>query len=131
MFNMISISLIGNDSLSKLLRLLCVNTMIKYKNEFTKLIQDEENLFNNSNINSIIRKYNSLLYEARKNKRWCNEYHLLAISTFLNINIYLQYTFYNVTNGQLFQPAETPEHLMTIFNIGSRRHSSNDGVYRV
>ena len=94
--------------------------MIKYKNEFIKLIQDEENLLNNSNINSLIRKYNSLLYEARTNKRWCNEYHLLAISTFLNTNIYIYSTFYNATNGQLFQPAETPEHLMTIFNIGSR-----------
>ena len=119
MFHMISISLIGNDSLSELLRSLCIYTMMKYKNEFLKLLEFEENLQNNNNIDSIIKKYNQLLYEANTNKRWCNEYHLLAISTFLNSDIYIYSAFYN-RNGQLNQPANKPEQLLAIFNDGTR-----------
>lgn len=37
----------------------------------------------------VIRQFNSILLEAKTDKTWCNEYHLLAISTFLNSDIYI------------------------------------------
>ena len=120
MFNMISISLIGNDTLSKLLRSVCIYTILKYKNEFLNLIHYEESLNENYHNNSLTNKYNTILCEAKTNKCWCNEYHLLAISTFLNSDIYINSTFFNNASGQLYQPANTPDQLLSIFNSGSR-----------
>jgi hypothetical protein len=91
---MISISLIGNESLTNVLRALTVYKIIKNKNEYLSILRRE--LFVSSMINKdeqVIRQFNSILLEAKKDKTWCNEYHLLAISTFLNSDIYIYSTF--------------------------------------
>jgi hypothetical protein len=61
--------------------------MVKNKTEFLSIIQRDINA--NNNDVEIINKFNSILYEAKTDKFWCNEYHLLAISTFLNSDLYM------------------------------------------
>ena len=114
LFNMISISLIGNDSFSQLLRALTVYTIIYHKNDFIEIIK-KDILFTNLTEENVNKKFNEILYEARTNKIWCNEYHLLAISTFLNCEIYIYSTFYNNITGALFQNASNAEELENIF----------------
>ena len=118
LFNMISISLIGNESLHGVLRALTVYTMVKNKTEFLSIIQRDINA--NNNDVEIFNKFNSILYEAKTDKFWCNEYHLLAISTFLNSELYIYGTFFNRTTGSLYQNASTVEDLEHIFNRSIR-----------
>ena len=122
MFNMISINLIGNETLSKLLRALTVYTLIKYRNQFMQSIQREEYLHNNiTNINETTNnKFNSILTDAKTNKCWCNEYHPLALSTLLNTDIYIYSTFYNTNTNTLYQHANNSIELQNIFNQGKR-----------
>ena len=122
MFNMISINLIGNETLSKLLRALTVYTLIKYRNQFMQSIQREEYLHNNiTNINETTNnKFNSILTDAKTNKCWCNEYHLLALSTLLNTDIYIYSTFYNTNTNTLYQHANNSIELQNIFSQGKR-----------
>jgi hypothetical protein len=64
---MISISLIGNESLSNVLRALTVHTIIKKQNEFLSILRRE--LSASSMINrdeQVIRQFNSILL-AKKN----------------------------------------------------------------
>ena len=125
LFNMISISLVGNESLSNLLRALTVFTLVNYRKDYFKIIRTEEMFHNNNSdidkLNEIvINKFNSILYDAKTNGIWCNEYHLSAISTFLNSNIYIYSTFFNRINGQIFQHASTTEELQHFFNQNIR-----------
>ena len=87
---MISISLIGNESLNILIRALTVFTFIKNEKNIKKIIE-KDNLFNMTNLEqrseSTNKKFNKLLYEARVNKIWGNKFHLMAISSFLRRNI--------------------------------------------
>ena len=82
LYNMVSLCLIGNQSFSRLLRVLTLYTILKYKKEFLNIISKDA-LVNSSN-DDIRKKYNEIIYEAKSNNIWCNEYHLLAVSTFLN-----------------------------------------------
>jgi hypothetical protein len=100
LFSMISLCLCGNESLAKILRACTVYTIIKFRNQFTEVIKREEQIHNvDNNANTlydiIIKKFNKILYEAKTNHFWCNEYHLLAISTFLNTDIFKNSSFYN------------------------------------
>jgi hypothetical protein len=67
LFNMISISLIGNDSFSQLLRALTVYTIIYQKNDFIEIIK-KDILFTNLTEENVNKKFNEILYEARTNK---------------------------------------------------------------
>jgi|688.fasta_scaffold61214_1 hypothetical protein len=118
---MISISLIGDESLTNVLRALTVYTIIKNKNEYLSILRRELSASSMINIDEqVMRQFNSILLEAKKDKTWCNEYHLLAISTFLNSDIYIYSTFFNRTTGILYQNANSVEDLQNFFNQGHR-----------
>jgi len=86
---MISISLIGNESLANVLRALTVYTIIKNKNKYLAILRRVLSASSMINIDEqVIRHFDLILLEAKTDKTWCNEYHLLAISTFLNSDIY-------------------------------------------
>ena len=70
-----------------------------------------------------MKKFNKIIYEAKTNHIWCNEYHLLAISTFLNTDIYIYSSFYNRITGSLYHNARSTEELLTIFNNKQRTGS--------
>jgi hypothetical protein len=67
-----------------------------------------------------MKKYNSILNEAKKNKCWCNEYHLLAIETFLNTDIFIYCSFYNTQSGEICQIANNAIELQHIFDQNKR-----------
>ena len=76
---MISNCLIGNESLTKLLRALTVFTIVKHKKEYLQFIESETSIDSNENIlNSTMTKYNSMLNKAKSNKCWFNEYHFVV-----------------------------------------------------
>ena len=118
---MISNCLIVNESLTKLLRALTVFTIVKHKKEYLQFIESETSIDSNENIlNSTMTKYNSILNEAKSNKCWCNEYHLLAIATFLNTDIFIYSSFYNTQSAVLYQPANNATELQYIFDQNKR-----------
>ena len=103
LYNMISISLIGNESLTHVLKGLTVFTLILLKNEVINVIKKD--IRYNKDENSINIKYNSLIYDAKTNRIWGGEYHLLIISTFLSTNILIygsnnnkEFFFNNITS---------------------------------
>jgi hypothetical protein len=118
---MISNCLIGNESLTKLLRALTVFTIVKYKKEYLQFIETETSIDTNQDILlSITKKYNSILNEAKTNKCWCNEYHLLAIATLLNTDIFIYSSFYNSQSGEIYQIANNAIELQHIFEQNKR-----------
>ena len=73
-----------------------------------QFIGTETSIITNQNISqSSITKNNTILNEAKTNKCWCNEYHILAIATFLNTEIFIYSSFYNSQSGQIYQPANS------------------------
>ena len=67
-----------------------------------------------------MKKYNSILNEAKKNKCWCNEYHLLAIATFLKTDIFIYSSFYNTQSGEIYQIANNTIELQQTFDQNNR-----------
>jgi hypothetical protein len=97
LWHSISICLTGGIQLTTFLRFATLFTMLFFKENFIDLIKKKD--FPND-YNSAYKKYCNLLYIARKNKEWGNSYHLLAISTFLNCNIYCYSNYRNLLEGQ-------------------------------
>ena len=99
MWHMISLCFFGNLNFSLILRIITVYTLINNKNDFIKLILKEESFTNKDDISKEeldkigISKYKSLLEFALTKRAWGNEYHLLALSTALNTNIYIYSVF--------------------------------------
>ena len=128
LFNTISLCLCGNESLTIIFRACTVYTIIKFRNQFTEVIKREEQIHNvDNNVNTlndiIIKKFNKILYEAKTNYFWCNLYHLLTISTFLNTDIYIYSSFYNRIAGSLYHNAQSTDELIIIFNNKQRTGS--------
>ena len=119
LFNMISLCLIGDESLKSLLRALTVFTMVKFKNEFVSIISKEVNFENLDK--EIIKIYYEKIYEAKEDAKWGNEIHLLSISTFLSTNIIVYGSFWD--NKDLLNKANTIEELQSAFQKGIRTGS--------
>jgi hypothetical protein len=118
---MISNCLIGNESLTKLLRALTIFKIVKYKIEYLHFIEIETSIDTNQDIlHSITKKYISILSEAKTNKFWCNEYHLLAIATFLNTDIFIYSSFYYTQSGEIYQIANNAIELQQTFDQNKR-----------
>ena len=107
---MISLSLIGNETLNILLRKLTVFTILYMKQHLTDIIVREFNSFfeENKKSNNLIisveeenqkrhdyvtQQLNELLFTAKTENAWGHEYHILCMSTFLNKNIYVYSDF--------------------------------------
>jgi hypothetical protein len=83
LWHMISISLIGDQSLTDILRCYTLFTLLKYKTVLLDLIcqkeiDKEKNIF-----------FEQLVYDSVNHKAWGGGYHLLCLSTVLNKNIYI------------------------------------------
>jgi hypothetical protein len=120
LFNMISISLIRNESLANVLRALTVYTIIKNKNEYLGNLRRELSASSMINIDinideKVNRKYNSILLEAKTDKTWCNEYHLLAISTFLNSDVYIYIALFLIEEMEFFTKMQIVSKNCSIF----------------
>ena len=93
-WNMVSISLIGNESLQKILRLLTILALLMMQKEFVQLITNHyvstktDNAEDYAKIN--LQEY---LRIALDDGAWGNLYHLIALSTVLGRNIYV-YSFF-------------------------------------
>jgi hypothetical protein len=120
LFNMISLCLVGNESLKSLLRALTVFTMIKFQNEFLNIISKEVQ-FESLEDGLIMKKYYEKLFEAKEDGKWGNEIHLLSISTFLSSNIIVYGSFWD--NKDLLNKANTINELQNAFNKGIRTGS--------
>ena len=69
-----------------------VVTLIILKDKFLQILQSETKIQNNKLSESEIRiivlqMYSDLIFSAKKLFEWGNEYHLLAITTFLKLDI--------------------------------------------
>jgi hypothetical protein len=105
LWHMISICLCGDQSLTDILRCFTLFALVKYKDSIVDRISKKE----------IDRKreiyYSELLNDSIKDKAWGCGYHLLCLSTVLNMNIFIygeslkNGTFlldgYNTTAGRL------------------------------
>lgn len=90
---MISLALVGDIRLTSILRIMTLHGLISYKKEFlNKIGNDFKDVFPDLR-DYATKKYNQLLSEASTDGSWGNEYHLLAISWILNINIYIYSSF--------------------------------------
>ena len=124
LFSMISITLIGDESLSFILRCLTVFSMLLLQSETIDLIK---NYYQIKDDNTAFRKYISLLYDAKKDKTWCSEFHLKIISTFLSKEIIIYSSFKN-SNGIFFHPNEiSSEELSLAF----RNMNKTNGHHRI
>ncbi len=87
LWNMISICLVGDESLTKILRGYTFVTILKYKQKLQAFINqsypDEK----------VAPKIEEILETSMKDNAWGGEYHLLAISTFLIKKIFVYSSF--------------------------------------
>jgi hypothetical protein len=99
LWNMVSICLVGNESLQTVLRLLTVLVMLKMKKEFVLLIKNHY-LSTETNLAEEYAEINfqENLKLALENGAWGNMYHIFALSTVLGRSIYI-YSFFK-TNGR-------------------------------
>ena len=118
MWNMISISICGDWSWSNSLRILTLFTLFKLKEQFKSKIRREllskqkySKLSEEQLKEEIKTKYKKHLGIARIASKWGNEYHLLALSTFLNRSIYL-YSYENLKNIDKNMSHDELQHLL-------------------
>jgi hypothetical protein len=92
LWNMISISLCGTEELQSILRKLTFLTILKMKTWFYDLIKADFEKSGVKNV-SVDLKLEDILQRAKTDGKWGNEFHLQAISTFLNKKIYIYSSF--------------------------------------
>lgn len=98
---MISLCIFGNIKYSTLLRFLTVYFI--YNNEeffkkklLEKLLFQQPQLADNQ-VNELLEmNFIQILYDARMNGRWCNQYYLMALSSILNMALYYIYIYSNM-----------------------------------
>lgn len=100
LYHMISICLIGDTRFSYLLRALTVFTLLKYKTEFLNFISSEYsselNQLKNKDLAFELKKiYHEIIVKAQCDKIFGNNFHIQAISMFLNKHIYIYNKFPN------------------------------------
>ena len=102
LWNMISLTLIGNESLSKLLRLLTVLSMLTMKQSFIKLITQQYESTNTLNASSLAcANFQEYVKVALTDKEWGCSYHLIALATVLGKHIYVYSSFKKKNKFQL------------------------------
>jgi hypothetical protein len=98
LWNMVSICLCGNESLSRNLRWLSVLTLLLFKSEFLNLLLKRYISVETGYPDAFSRiKYEQILRIAIDSGNWGNEYHLLALSTFLDKKIFIYSSFKKMT----------------------------------
>ena len=90
-------------------------TLLKLKENFIFVLKNELKMQNNSLTDDQLEKvsskmYSDLLFAAKNNGEWGNEYHLLAIATYLKLDIYI-YSYFD----EKLNPLLTPEALSEMF----------------
>ena len=103
-WNMVSISLCGNEELQLLLRKLTVLFLLLLKSSFLDIFTKEQTNLNSECAEKQIKKKVQVLFEksitiAKTNKKWGNIYHLLALSTILNKPICIFNGFFTRQKG--------------------------------
>ncbi|CAF0715443.1 unnamed protein product [Brachionus calyciflorus] len=92
-YNMISIALFGSIENATFLRYLTLCCLLKYEENYKEIIKKNylsSSTFSEAQLKEYVNiKYAKLLYDARQNGIWGNEYHLSALSTVLKTNIYI------------------------------------------
>ena len=102
LWNMISLSLIGNESLTRVLRLLTALCMLLMKKSFIKLIKEQyESTHTPHAVNRAFIKFQEYIRIALTDAEWGSSYHLIALSTVLGKNIYIYSIFKNKNKFQL------------------------------
>ncbi len=94
LWHMISISLTGNTSLTYILRVLTTFTIILIKDDLMDKLKYEfvssRSKFTKKELQIYqTNEYTSILSDARLNKSYGNQFHIISISTFLQRNIYI------------------------------------------
>ena len=90
-----------------------VVTLILLKDKFLEILQSEIKIQNNKLLDSDIRiivlqMYSDLIFSAKRVFEWGNEYHLLAVATFLKLEIYV-YTYFDKQLDQNLTPQALSE----------------------
>jgi hypothetical protein len=94
LWNMISLTLLGNESLKKTLKLLTVLCMLLLKQNFLDLLNQQYKSIEKENSEAYSKiKFEEYLRIALDDKRWGNEYHMVALATVLGKNIYIYSKF--------------------------------------
>ena len=110
LYNMISISIIGNESLNQILRALTFFTLCILKESFIQILQT-----NYYTQEKALLEFNNLLFDAKTLKNWGDKYHLLALSTFLSTEIVIYGSFRSERTGNLKVQAQTDNILQDKF----------------
>jgi hypothetical protein len=84
LWNMISICLIGDEKLSKILRLATLFTLLELEEAFkAKLAWEISSINDQVQVNNLVdEQFNENLTIAKSDKAYGNQYHLLALATF-------------------------------------------------
>ena len=103
LWNMVSLSLCGNESLMKSLRFLTVVGMLLLKTDFLKIINQRYEHFEKDNIEMRTQlKFEKLLRDAFEDGCWGNEFHLLALATVLGRKIFI-YSYFTKSGEFLLE----------------------------
>ena len=99
LWSMISIGLIGNQTLARFLRLLTVLCMLLMRENFIKLIKEQYESTETTNaLNLAKTDFKKHLHVALNNGQWGNEYHLIALATALGKQFYI-YSYFKKNNN--------------------------------
>jgi hypothetical protein len=110
LWHMVSRSLCGNLSLTRTLKNLTVVTLLMLKDTFLKILKNELKSMSKTELELqelTLRKYRKMIVVAKTDYEWGDEYHLLAISTFLSMDIYI---------FSYFEKALSKDQLINSFN---------------
>ncbi len=94
LWNMISLALCGNETLTRVLRLLTVTCMLIMKNNFIELLEKQYKATETEHSLALARiNFEENLRIALDNKKWGNTYHLIALATVLGKSFYIYSLF--------------------------------------
>ena len=100
-----------------------VVTLLSLKETFIYILKKELKIQNNALTeveleNVSMKMYSDLVYVAKNNTEWGNEYHILAIATFLQFEIYIYTYFDEKLNPHLTSEALSEMFKSRCFNTG-------------
>ena len=121
LYNMISICLIGNESISKVIRGLTIFGLLTLKSQIIEIISNDPSY--NQNKATIMNKYKQLLYDTKTNKVWGGAYQLIVLSTVLSRDIIICGSFKNENNDWNNPNVTTATEMLEIFQRKNRTGS--------
>ena len=113
LYHMFSLCFFSDTKHMVLFRLLCMISLYQNRDFFLEIIKNRLKAIYSACSSDSIKtmsqnKFEILLLESRKIGQWANEYHILALSIILDINIFIYNSFdvpNNITSNDLLKKA--------------------------